>query len=340
VVDLARGLTRRSHDVHLYAAAGSDVAGVQVIDTRVDPAHLEATLYRASGAQARSDGPAVAAFSKAYTAIGRCHYDVVHNHAFDAPAVALATSLDVAVVHTLHLPPDRWVASAIRDVALGDRPPTVACVSEFQAGRWRQIVPVDAILRPFVPTASIPFSPASGDGALFAGRYAPEKGAAEAVEIARAAGVPIDLYGDGYDPDYVRRRIEPLRGVPGVAISAALPREALWAAFGQAAVVLCPADWDEPFGMAAAEAQACGTPVVAFRRGALPEVMVDGVTGFLIEPGDLDGAADAVRRVPTLDRRRCREYAESELDLERSIDAHERLYERVAVAGASARARG
>ena len=108
----------------------------------------------------------------------------------------------------------------------------------------------------------------------------------------------------------------------------------------RAAVVLCPALWDEPFGMAAAEAQACGTPVVAFRRGGLAEIVSDGVTGFLVAPGDLGAAADSLRKAPGLSRAACRGHAEAHLDLERSLDAHEQLYRRVARPGDAAAARG
>jgi glycosyltransferase involved in cell wall biosynthesis len=102
----------------------------------------------------------------------------------------------------------------------------------------------------------------------------------------------------------------------------------------RAAVVIFPARWDEPFGMVAAEAQACGTPVVAFERGALGEVIVDELTGFLIAPDDIQAAADAVRRTPRLSRAECRAHAERRLDLERSLDAHEQLYRRLVGAGA------
>jgi glycosyltransferase involved in cell wall biosynthesis len=98
----------------------------------------------------------------------------------------------------------------------------------------------------------------------------------------------------------------------------------------RAAVVLCPARWDEPFGMAAAEAQACGTPVIAFQRGGLSEVIMDGVTGFLVPPDDLPGAAQAVSKAAGISRPACREHAEDHLDLELTLDAHERLYRRVA----------
>jgi UDP-glucose:tetrahydrobiopterin glucosyltransferase len=335
VADLARGLLERGHDVHLYAASGSEVKGVTVIDTGVDHRELEATLYRASrGADACSSGAAERAFAAVFGAVRREAYDVVHNHAFDAPAITLAARVHAPVVHTLHLPPGAAVADALHHAVRDDRPPTVAGVSAFQASAWRRVVPVDAILPPYVPTKSIGWSPSAGDGVVFAGRLSPEKGAAEAIEIALAAGVRIDLYGDSYDADYTREQIDPLRAKPGVFVHPSVPRTTLWQAIGRAAAVLCPARWDEPFGMVAAEAQACGTPVVAFRRGALDEVIVDGVTGLTVAPDDIDAAADAVTEASELLRSDCREHAERHLDLELSLEAHEQLYRRVATAGA------
>ena len=334
VSDLALGLTGRGHEVHVYAASGSEIAGVEVIDTGVDPRLLADTLYRAGPAtgepEAGASAAAEAAFTTAYTAMQMIRYDVIHNHAFDAPAVRLATALQAPVVHTLHLPPDQAVAAAVRHVARGGRPPAVAVVSAFQAAAWRRIIPVDAILPPYPPTSVIPWSGTAGQGALFAGRLSPEKGAAEAIDIARAAEVPIDVYGDVYDVGYSREQIDPRADWPGVTVHEAVPRTSLWEAMVRAAVVLCPSRWDEPFGLAAAEAQACGTPVVAFRRGALGEVIVDGVTGFLVPPDDIQAAAEAVSKVAEISRRSCRDHAEGHLDLGLSLDAHEDLYRRVA----------
>jgi glycosyltransferase involved in cell wall biosynthesis len=336
VSDLARGLAGRRHDVHVYAASGSKIPGVEVIDTGIDPRSLAATLYRAAGPSAAEpvEGvPAAAAesaFTTAYLAMRAIRYDVIHNHAFDVPAVRLATALQVPVVHTLHLPPDKAVSAALRQAAGGGRPPAVAAVSGFQASAWRRVVAVDAVLPPYPPTGVIPWSGAAGHGAVFAGRLSPEKGTAEAIDVARAAGVPIDVYGDVYDPRYSREQIDPRRSWPGVTVHQGVPRASLWEAMARAAVVLYPARWDEPFGMAAAEAQACGTPVVAFRRGGLSEVIMDGVTGFLVPPDDVAAAAEAVSKVVGISRPGCRRHAESQLDLELSLDAHERLYRRVA----------
>src|SRR3984885_3458780 len=308
VSDLARGLTGRGHEVHVYAASGSEIPGVEVIDTGVDPQFLAGTLYRAGPAAsepaAAASAAAEAAFTTAYMAMTMIRYDVIHNHPFDAPAV--------------------------RQVARESRPPAVAVVSAFQENPWRRVVPVDAILPPYPPTSVIPWSGTAGPGALFAGRLSPEKGAAEAIDIARAAGMEIDVYGDVYDAQYSREQIDPRRAWPGVTVHQGIPRTSLWTAMTRAAVVLYPARWDEPFGLAAAEAQACGTPVIAFRRGGLGEVIVNGVTGFLVPPDDVRAAAEAVSKVAGISRPACREHAEGQLDLELSLDAHERLYRRVA----------
>jgi glycosyltransferase involved in cell wall biosynthesis len=332
VADLARGLVERGHDVDLYAASGSDVPGVHVVDTRVDPGALSATLYRASGPAPDGLAAADAAFAAVYAAVRETEYDVVHNHAFDAPAIRLATTLSAPVVHTVHLPPDVAVAEALREAARSPRAPVVAGVSGRQLSEWGRHVSIGAVLPPLVPTRRIRWSSSARDGAVFAGRLSPEKGAAEAIEIAQAAGIRIDVYGDSYDGEYTEERIEPRRADPGVAIHPGVPRTVIWEVMARARAVLCPARWEEPFGMVAAEAQACGTPVVAFRRGALDEVIVDTVTGYLVASDDVDAAADAVTRISGLAHADCRAHAERHLDLELSLDAHEQVYRRVASA--------
>jgi glycosyltransferase involved in cell wall biosynthesis len=349
VSDLACGLASRGHEVHVYAASGSEIPGVTVIDTGVDPEALASTLYRAaeanpapavtsaagtdapvaSAAGADAAGAAEAAFARAYACVQRARYDVVHNHAFDAPAVRLATTLGAPTLHTMHLPPDKSVAAALRAAVSQDRPPAIATVSAFQAAAWRQIVPIAAILPPCIPTRAIPWSDKPGNGAVFAGRLSPEKGAAQAIDIAAESGVPLDIFGDTYDSEYVRTELGPRLAQPGVTAHRAVPRATLWEAMARAAVVLYPAMWDEPFGMAAAEAQACGTPVVAFRRGGLSEVVADGLTGFLVQPGDLRAFADAVAKTAEISRTACRVHAERNLDLDLTLDAHERVYRRI-----------
>jgi glycosyltransferase involved in cell wall biosynthesis len=329
VADLAIGLQARGHAVDVYAASGSMIPGVTVVDSGVDAASLASLLYRHDGSPTRETRAADIAFATVYAAVRRRSYDVVHNHAFDPPAIRLASTLPAPVVHTLHLPPDPTIATALAEARRSDSPPTVAAVSASQAEAWRALAPVDVILPDGVPVERIPWSATGGDGVVFAGRFSPEKGAEDAIAIAREAGLHIDLYGEPYDPEYARDHVLAHKGEAGVTIHGALIRSQLWRVLAGARAVLCPAKWEEPFGMVAAEAQAAGTPVIAYRRGALPQIIIDGQTGFLVPPDDVAAAARALRAVNSIRREDCRRHAMLDLNLDACLTAHERLYQRL-----------
>jgi glycosyltransferase involved in cell wall biosynthesis len=318
LADIAAGLTHRGLDVTVFAASGSQIDGVRTIDTGIDPSVLRATFFRASedvsGFDISRD-----AFAHVWGLVRGHGSDLVHNHAFDAPAIELG-SIDVPVVHTVHLPPTPSVVAALEHHPQA----TVACVSEHSATLWRKHVRVDAILRNGVPVDRIPWSSDSGNGLLYAGRFSPEKGAAESIAIALGAGCEITLVGSRYDESYTREAIDPYRTHDLVTIRDAIPRAELWELMSRSRAVLCPISWDEPFGLVAAEAQAAGTPVVAYDRGALREVIADGVTGRLV--ADERGAVDAVQTIGDIGRAACRQHAERTLCLDATLDAHEALY--------------
>ncbi len=318
LADIAVGLTERGHDVVVFAASGSEIEGVRIVDTGINPEMLEATFFRAPRSPGRPDSGdhdiARDAFAHVYSLVRGLGFDVVHNHAFDVPAIELAPA-DVPVVHTLHLPPTESIARALHNATA-----TVACVSDSHARAWRRMIEVDVVLRNGVPVDRIPWSERAGEGLLFAGRFSAEKGATDAIEIARSAGTEITVVGSAYDERYAAA----IRSGGGVHVLDALPRAQLWELMARSLAVLCPVRWDEPYGLVAAEAQAAGTPVIAFARGALVEIVADGVTGFLTR--DVGEAAAAVSNVPQLDRAHCRKHAETHLSLERTLDAHEVLY--------------
>ena len=319
-------MVARGHDVDVFAASGSEIEGVRVVDVGVDASALHEFLYRAGSSPPVDQAPFIAAYARVFEAIAGGSYDVIHNHAFDAPAIRGAIVVAAPVVHTLYLPPEESIVQALREASGDLHRPVVATVSLAQADAWRVFVDIDAVLPVGVSTARIPWSAAQGVGAVFAGRFSSEKGPADAIAIAQRAGMSIDLYGDAYDDEYAEREVYAAGGRDGVGVHHAIPRASLWRVIAGAAAVLCPANWDEPFGLVAAEAQACGTPVVAFRRGGLQDIVLDGVTGFLVDPGDVGAAAAALRRVGDIDRSACRSHAEAHLDIDSALDAHEHLY--------------
>jgi glycosyltransferase involved in cell wall biosynthesis len=329
VADLATGLQAAGHEVHVYAASGSAIPGVTVVDSGVDANTLAGLLYRHGRSPAPDARAADLAFATVYASIRGGSYDVVHNHAFDPPAIRRACSLKSPVVHTLHLPPEPMMAAALAEARRSDNAPTIAAVSASAAEAWGAVAPVDVMLPDGVPVERIPWSATGGDSVVFAGRFSPEKGAEDAIAIAREAGVHIDLYGEPYDPVYARDHVLAHQGEAGVTIHGGLIRSQLWQVMAGARAVLCPAKWEEPFGMVAAEAQAAGTPVIAYRRGALPEIIIEGRTGFLVPPDDVAAAAGALTAVNRISREDCRRHAVLALNLDACLTAHERLYQRL-----------
>ncbi len=323
LADLAVGLAGRGHDVAVYAASGSSIDGVDVVDTGVDPASLAATLFRANreGGAPGDSRAARDAFERSAVLVAGRGADIVHVHAFDGPAVDAAATLPFPIVQVLHLPPVPDVAAAVR------RAPerlAVVTVSRWMESAWRAAGIPSTVIPNGVPVERIPWGAEGGREVLFAGRLSPEKGTIEALEIASRAGAPIRVVGGPYDPRYAEA-VEAWGDRPGVSLEGPVPRRRLWELMSEARAVLCPVRWDEPFGLVAAESQAAGAPVIGFRRGALEEVVADGVTGALVPEGDLDGAARAVSGAGRFDRSACRRHAEETLDLERTLDGYEEL---------------
>jgi glycosyltransferase involved in cell wall biosynthesis len=215
-------------------------------------------------------------------------------------------------------------------------PGIVVGVSQAQARAWSPLVRFDRVIRNGVPVSLIPWSDQPGNGLIFAGRLSAEKGADVAIEIALLSEQRIDVYGAAYDEDYARDLRGRHAGDPSVTFHEPLPRTELWRRLTSARAVLCPSAWDESFGLVAAEAQAAGTPVVAFARGGLTEIIDDAVTGFLVDPGNVAEAVAAVRRVARLDRRRCRQHAVEDLDFEACLAGYEALYASVSAPRAPA----
>jgi glycosyltransferase involved in cell wall biosynthesis len=165
------------------------------------------------------------------------------------------------------------------------------------------------------------------DYVLFFGRIHPDKGAKEAIEIARRAGRRLMLAGIIQDQNYFQREIAPAIDGHTVQYLGSAGPDARDRLLGHAYALLHPINFAEPFGLSVVEAMACGTPTIAFPRGSMLEIVRDGETGFLVR--DIDAAVDAINRIGAVSRTRCREEAERRFSAERMVDDYLRLYTRV-----------
>lgn len=310
IVDLAQGLAARGHAVTVHCAAGSEVPGVRISTVEV-PADAARSALLHPGRPAQRVAEVDAAIAAMFRNLDRSGADVVSQHAFDAAAFEAATG--APVLHTLHLPPLAGPAlEAVRKVPSAH----LVTVSESSRREWaREGIEVARVIRNGLSREPGPVREVQRR-AFAAGRLSPEKGFEDAIRACRALGIPLTIAGTRYDPDY---RLD----LDGATFVGPLPRSEVRRTMAQSAVFLCPIRWEEPFGLVAAEAQMGGCPVAGYRRGALPEVVEEGVTGFLAEPDDVRGLTSAIAGCLELDRRLVRASAEARLGLDTMLDAYE-----------------
>ncbi len=191
-----------------------------------------------------------------------------------------------------------------------------------------------------LPYDAYKLHPEPGAYFAFLGRISPEKRVDRAIEIARKLDLPIKIAAkvDRIDREYFKTRIEPMLDDPLVEYIGEIGEAEKSEFLGRARALLFPIDWPEPFGLVMIEAIACGTPVIAYRRGSVAEVIEHGVTGFIVDGQD-DALAHAAR-VGELDRRRCRAVFEQRFSAERMARDYVKVYERLVEAGASERFTG
>jgi len=168
-----------------------------------------------------------------------------------------------------------------------------------------------------------------GSYLAFLGRISPEKRVDRAIEIAKRVQIPLKIAAkvDRVDKKYFKRVIEPLLCDSLVEVVGEIGDREKDEFLGNAYALLLPIDWPEPFGLVMIEAMACGTPVIAYCGGAVPEIMEEGHTGFIVE--GLEGAVEAARRIPKLSRKRCREVFERRFTATRMANDYLRVYERL-----------
>src|ERR1700733_14898746 len=324
VSTLTEALVRRGHDVTLFCAPGSvSRANVVTLLDKAHPDEIERALYE------------VDQVGQAFDAIDSANdgdrFDIIHDHC-GFTGLAMANRIETPLVHTLHGPftPDTAAFYAqhghkatlvgISRAQLSSAPPGLGAIVSIPN-------PID--LRAW------PLHERKGDYLLWIGRMTPEKGAHRAIAAARAVDVPLVLAGviqPGQQP-FFDREIAPHIDGDRVRFVGEVGGAAKRSPFAHARGRLMPIRWNEPFGMVMVEALACGTPVIAFPEGAVPEIVLDGKTGFLVD--DERGMSEAVGRLPRISARDCRAWVSEHCHVDVVADAYECTYRAVARPGAA-----
>jgi glycosyltransferase involved in cell wall biosynthesis len=264
------------------------------------------------------------------------HHIVMLEHVFQQ-----AAEFDIIHFHVdyLHFPLSRRRSTAHVTTLHGrlDIPDLVPLYQEF---RDMPVISISNVQRKPLPSANwqatvyhgLPadlyrFRAQPGSYLAFLGRISPEKRVDRAIEIAKRVRIPLKIAAkvDRVDKKYFKSTIEPLLGDPLIEVVGEIGDGEKDEFLGNAFALLSPIDWPEPFGLVMIEAMACGTPVIAYRGGAVPEIMEEGHTGFIVE--ELEDAVEAVRRVPKLSRKGCREVFENRFTATRMANDYVRVYE-------------
>jgi glycosyltransferase involved in cell wall biosynthesis len=310
---LTEELVRRGHDVTLFASGDSQTSaklvpccerGLRLDDGVTD--YIAYAITQLDAVYRRAD-----------------EFDIIHNH-IDYLAFPVA---DVCPTPTLTTTHGRLDLREVRRVYQTFPTLPLVAISEAQRAslpglNWTGVVYNGIDLDRYR------FRPDPGDYLIFLGRISPEKRPDRAIELARDVGrrLLIAAKVDPVDQEYFKLAIAPLIAAQPSLIEfvGEIDDEAKDTLLGEAYACLFPIDWPEPFGLAMAEAMATGTPVVASRVGSVPEVVIDGVTGFVADT--LHDMAEAIPRVPELDRRACRAHVEQHFSPSAMADGYERAY--------------
>lgn len=306
---LTEALVERGIDVTLFATLDSETAG-----------KLDGVAPRGYSEDPSLDAKVYEALHIAHLYERAGEFDLIHNQADFMPLI-FARMVETPIVTTIH----GFSSPRILPVyeCYDDR---VHYVSISDADRAASLH-YAATIHHGIRVEEFPFEADPGEDLLFFGRFHPDKGAGEAVRAAAETGHRLNLCGLIQDEGYYAREVEPFIDGERVIYRGVVGGEERLRALGQAKGLLHLIGFDEPFGLSVIEAMACGTPVIAYRRGSMPELIEHGKTGFLVD--SFEEAVEAIGRLGEIDRRACRRAVEERFTVQRMADEYASLYHRI-----------
>jgi glycosyltransferase involved in cell wall biosynthesis len=304
---LAEGLTARGVDVTLFATLDS-----------ITKATLDGVVPTGYEESDQIDGRVWEAVHVSHALARSGEFDLIHNH-LDWLPLAFSAHCRAPMLTTVHgfsgpniLPAYQRARSHFVSISDSDRSPDLDYLATVHHG---------------IDLTALPVHPDGGDDLILFGRIHPDKGTDIAIEIARRAGRRLIMCGIVQDRDYFAERVEPLIDGDRVVYLGSVGPEERGTILGSGAALLHPIRFAEPFGLSVVESMACGTPVVAYRKGSMPEVVDEGVTGRLVDT--VEQAVSAVERIADLDRAACAARARERFSADRMVDEYMTIYRKI-----------
>ena len=328
-VEVSEGLAKKGHLVDFFGPEGTKVNVNKVVSSGLQP------LKEPSG-EAITKGPNVGnaevnkifnlwdqfLIAKMFEAAENGEYDLLHIHPPDRALPLALSHPKIPVFYTLHDPIYPWRAEIFSMFASPNQ--YYISISDAQ----RQPAPdlnYAATIYNGVNLNNFSYSEEHDDYLLFLGRIQPEKGVAEAIKVAKMTGDKLLIIGPPVTGDYWDKRIAPYLN-DKIQFLGFIPRGQTSKYYQRAKATLAPIQWEEPFGLILTESMACGTPVIAFGRGSVPEIIIEGKTGFIIKNNDLEAMAGAVKKISEIKRTDCRKHVEQNFSIQRMVDHYEEVF--------------
>jgi glycosyltransferase involved in cell wall biosynthesis len=306
---LTEALVAQGVDVTLFATADSLTAGT--LDAVVPTGYSEGPGLDAKVME-------ILHLANVFEKAG--DFDIIHNQA-DFMPLAFSRLVDTPMVTTIHGFSSERIVPVFRQY--DDRVDFVAISDADRHSSLRYA----ATIHHGIPIDDFPFDPEGSDDLLFFGRMHPDKGAGEAIRAAKAARRRLVMAGIVQDHGYYDREVAPHIDDENVVYLGAIGGEKRTRTLGHARALLHLIDFEEPFGLSVVEAMACGTPVIAYRRGSMPELIENGVNGFLVD--SFEEAVAAIDDVAQINRTVCRSVARERFSVDRMASSYLDLYRQI-----------
>lgn len=317
---ISEELVRRGHEVYLFATANSKTSG-----------HLVPIVEKGLWDIKPDDDLAYYATEMAIVGqyMQQEQFDIVHDH-IGPWSLALYGQSATPIVHTLHVPFEQnriWAYKKLNAKLIS--------ISHAQRKPAPDLNYIANIYHG-IDVENFPFRDSSGEYFLWVGELSERKGAVQAIEVAKKADIPLLMIGriptthtiyQKRDYEFFQRHIEPELNKGNIIYGGEKTPEELKSIYEKASALLFPLQWEEPFGLIYIEAMACGTPVITFNRGSAPEVIKDGVTGYVVDT--VDEMVDAIKKVDQIDRKACREWVEQNFTIQKMVDSYEKTFQEI-----------